>query len=69
MISREIHVKLTGAMLEAIDSAAIRAFQSRSQYIRETLALRLNSQQVVEMPTEDEFLKQLEEKARLEEDD
>jgi metal-responsive CopG/Arc/MetJ family transcriptional regulator len=53
MHSKKIQVVVTSEMLDAIDEAAAKTFQSRSQYIRETLALRLNNQHVVKKPSED----------------
>jgi metal-responsive CopG/Arc/MetJ family transcriptional regulator len=46
MRSRNVHIKLSHDLLELVDQAATDSFQSRSAFIRETLALRLNQQHV-----------------------
>jgi metal-responsive CopG/Arc/MetJ family transcriptional regulator len=42
--SHLVHIKVTGELLAAIDEAARANFQTRSAYIREAIAQRLNSQ-------------------------
>lgn len=59
MRSREVHVKLSARLLEQLDRAAKANYQTRSGFIRQSIALRLNSQRVIEEPTEDEVLKSL----------
>jgi Arc/MetJ-type ribon-helix-helix transcriptional regulator len=46
MRSKEVHIKISEEMLEKIDMAARDTFQSRSSFIRESLALRLNGQYI-----------------------
>lgn len=58
--SEDLHIRLTTELLEQIDRAARASYQSRSSYIRESIALRLNQQHIVKEPTEDEFIKNLE---------
>ena len=46
MRSRHVHIKISADLLEKIDMAAADTFQSRSSFIRESLALRLNGQYI-----------------------
>jgi metal-responsive CopG/Arc/MetJ family transcriptional regulator len=63
MRSKNIHVKLTSVLLAEIDQAAAAGYQSRSEYIREAIVLRLNNQRIVKQPSKDEFLHSLEQLA------
>jgi len=47
MISPDIHIKFSAGLLRAIDEAAAASHQSRSQFIRESIVLRLNEQHIV----------------------
>lgn len=54
--SIKTHFRISAELLKMVDEAAKASFQSRSSYIRETLALRLNNQSVVKQQTEEEKL-------------
>jgi predicted transcriptional regulator len=54
--SRMLHIKISPDLLEKVDIAANDTFQSRSSFIRESLALRLNGQYVTKAQQEkDDF--------------
>ncbi len=57
--SRAVSIKFSLELLKKIDADARANFTSRSNYIRETLALRLNNQHIVTEQTEDDYLKNL----------
>jgi metal-responsive CopG/Arc/MetJ family transcriptional regulator len=42
--SQLLHIKLSAELLAMIDEAAAKNFQTRSAYIRECIALRLNKE-------------------------
>lgn len=50
MHSKRIELRISPELLEEIDEAAAQNWQTRSDYIRETLVLRLNRQNVVSQP-------------------
>lgn len=54
--NQKIDIRLTAELLKAIDKAAAASFQSRSSYIRETLALRINRQIVSTQQSEEDKL-------------
>jgi len=56
MRSQKVQLRFSKDLLEKVDMAAKAGFQSRSEFIRETLALRLNGQYVTKArQAEDEF--------------
>ena len=50
MRTKKIEVRISPELLEEIDQAAANAWQSRSDWIRESLVLRLNRQDIVARP-------------------
>lgn len=53
MRSQDLHIKISEEMLEKVDLAAADAYQSRSAYVREAIALRLNGQYITSAQAED----------------
>lgn len=66
MESKRIHFKVSPEMLEEIDKAAAASWQSRSEYLRETIALRLNRQEIFEQPSKDDIWEKLVERMKSE---
>jgi metal-responsive CopG/Arc/MetJ family transcriptional regulator len=48
--TKKIEIRISPGLLEEIDEAAAQNWQTRSDYIRETLVLRLNRQNIVKHP-------------------
>ena len=59
MYAKTVNISFPPELLKKIDAAAQANFASRSDYIRESLVLRLNNQQVVTEQTETDYLKNL----------
>jgi metal-responsive CopG/Arc/MetJ family transcriptional regulator len=53
MSSPDIHIRLSSGLLNKIDQAAKVNFQSRSDFIRDSIVLRLNDQRIVQNQGED----------------
>jgi uncharacterized protein (DUF1778 family) len=47
MSDKQLHIRFTADLLATIDKAASKNHQKRSQFIRESIVLRLNEQHVV----------------------
>jgi uncharacterized protein (DUF1778 family) len=52
--SKKINLRLGRELLEAIDEAAAANYQTRSDYMRESIVLRLNRQVVMDQPDPDQ---------------
>ena len=48
LVAKTIHVSLPESLLDEINEAAKANYESRSDYIRESLVLRLKGQRIVE---------------------
>ncbi|PIZ62280.1 hypothetical protein COY17_02700 [Candidatus Saccharibacteria bacterium CG_4_10_14_0_2_um_filter_52_9] len=59
MRSQIVYLRVSARLLQQLDKAAKANYQTRSGFIRQSIALRLNSQRVIDEPTEDEVLKSL----------
>jgi metal-responsive CopG/Arc/MetJ family transcriptional regulator len=59
MRSRKIEIKLPAELLAQIDEEAAKHYQTRSQYIRQSITLRINNQTVVDNQSEEERWQQL----------
>lgn len=68
MKSLRISLSFSEEMLARVDQAAKDSFSTRSNFIREAVAMRLNNQHVVSRPKENEFMKQLEAMAAREDE-
>jgi metal-responsive CopG/Arc/MetJ family transcriptional regulator len=51
--SKKVHFKLSPDLLEEVDQAAARDWKSRSEWLRETIVLRLNKQGILDQPDPD----------------
>jgi metal-responsive CopG/Arc/MetJ family transcriptional regulator len=54
MRSKMIELKLSEELLNAIDQEATKNYQSRSQYVRQSITLRLNNQTITNQPSEED---------------
>lgn len=55
MMTRTINISLPAQLLKEIDEAAKGNYASRSDFIRETMVLRLKNQQVVKISPADDI--------------
>lgn len=63
MKSKRVITSLSPQMLVRVDEAAKASFTTRSHFIRESIALRLNNQHVVNRPSQNEFMERLKDMA------